>query len=72
MSFAKKMRKNVGKNTSKILSSKSSQKVFDHAEQPVTDALTTTSKIVFKKISKSTGDLNGNKITEKWTRQRNT
>ena len=66
------MGKNIGKNTSKFLSSKNSQKIFDHAEQPVTDALTTTSKIAFKKIPKSTGDLNGNKITEKWTRQRNT
>ena len=36
--FARDMRKNIGKITSKNLSNKYSQKLFDHAKQSGTDA----------------------------------
>ena len=35
---------NIVKNISKNLSGKYSQKIFDHAKQPATDVLKTTSK----------------------------
>ena len=42
------MGENIGKNISKYLSGKYSQKLFDHAKQSVTDALKTTSKRVIQ------------------------
>ena len=56
--------KNVGKNVSKNLRSKNSQKLLDHAEQFTTDALKTASKRAIQKTTDTTGDLIGNKITE--------
>ena len=38
------MDRNVGKNISKTLSSKYSEKLLDHAKESATDALKTTSK----------------------------
>ena len=38
------MGRNIGKDISKNLSSKYSQKLFDHAKQTATDALKTASK----------------------------
>ena len=39
LSFAKNMGKKFGKNVSKNLTGKCSQKLLDHAKQSVTDAL---------------------------------
>ena len=44
LSFAKYMRKNIGKNISKYLSGKYSQKLFHPAKQSATDAFKTASK----------------------------
>ena len=51
----------VGKNLSKILSSKYSQKFLDYAKQSATDAFKTFSKIVIKKKKtvEATGDMIG-------------
>ena len=49
LSFAKIMDKNIGKNISKILSSKRSQKLPYHAKRSATDAIKTSSKRVIKK-----------------------
>ena len=48
------MRKDIGKNISKILSNKYIQKHFDHAKQPATDAFKTAPKKQFKKQMKQT------------------
>ena len=64
MSFAK----NIGKNRSKSLNSQYSQKLLDHAKQSATDAFKPFSKRVIQKIAETTGDLIGNKITDKITR----
>ena len=45
-----------------ILSGKYNQNVLDNAKQSATDALKTTSKRVFQKTAKATGNLTGNKI----------
>ena len=45
--FAEYMGKNIGKNISKILSGKYSQKLLDHAKQSATVALKTSSKRIF-------------------------
>ena len=55
LSFAKKRRKNIGKN----LSCKYSQKILDQAKQSATDVLKTASKRVVQKISETTDDLIG-------------
>ena len=52
MSFAKNMSKNIGKNICKILTSKDSQKVVDHAKQCTTDALKTAPKRSIQKEQK--------------------
>ena len=52
MSFAKNMSKNIGKNICKILTSKHSQKVVDHAKQSTTDALKTAPKRAIQKEQK--------------------
>ena len=46
LSLAKNMEKHIGKNISKCLSGKYSQKRVNHAKQSVTDALKTASKRV--------------------------
>ena len=43
------MSKNVGKNISKSLSGKYSQKLIDHVKQSATDAFKTSSKGVIQK-----------------------
>ena len=67
LSFAKNMSKNIGKYLSRNLSSKYSQKVLDHAKQSDRDTLETPSKRVIQKRAEATGDLIGNKITDKIT-----
>ena len=44
LSFPKNMRENFGKNISKNVRSKYSQKLLDHAKQSATDALKTAQK----------------------------
>ena len=56
--FAKNMGKIIGKNISKDLNGKQSQKILDHAEQSATDALR-------KVIQKTT---EANKIANKTTK----
>ena len=46
------MSKNIGKNICKILTSKDSQKVVDHAKQSTTDALKTAPKRAIQKEQK--------------------
>ena len=55
----------IGKNVSKNLSSKYNQKLLDHAKQFETDALKTASRTPIQKTAEATGDLIGNKITDK-------
>ena len=55
--FAKIMGKNIGKIESKDLSSKYSQKPFDHAKQSATDAIRTASKKAIQKTAEATSDL---------------
>ena len=64
LSFAE----NMGRNISKNLSSKDSQKLLDHAKQSATDALKTSSKRVIQETAEATGDIIGNEITDKITR----
>ena len=45
LSFVNNMSKNIGKDRSKNLSGKKSQKLVDHAEQPTADASKIVSKI---------------------------
>ena len=59
------MRKSIGKNVNKPLSSKYTQKVCDHAKQPETDALKIATKIAIQKIAEESGDLVSNKIADK-------
>ena len=44
------------RDLSKILSSKYSQKLLDHARQSATDAIKTTAKRVVQKIAEATGN----------------
>ena len=57
----------IGKNISKSLSGKYSEKLFDHAKQSAADALKTSSKGVIQKTAEATSDLIGNKIANKIT-----
>ena len=66
--FADNMGKNFGKNISKILIGKYSQKNFDQAKKSATDALKTSSKRAIQKTAEATGDLIGNKIANKITK----
>ena len=59
------MDKNTGKNISKNLSGKYSQKRFDYAKQSATDAYKTASNRAIKKTAESTGDFIANKNTNK-------
>ena len=68
LSFAENMGKSIGKNISKSLSGTNSQKPLDHTKQSATDALETTSKRVIQKSAEATGDLIGNKITNRITK----
>ena len=53
LSFAKNISKSIGKDISKNLNGKYSQKRLDHAKQSAIDALKTTSKIIIQKNSRS-------------------
>ena len=66
-SFAKNMGEKLGKNVSKDLSVKYSQKLLGHAKQSATDALITTSKRVVQKTAETTGDFISNNIDDKIT-----
>ena len=68
LSFARNMCKNIGKNTSKILISKYSQKILDHTKQSGTDALKIAWKRTIQKTEEATGDLTGNRIADKITK----
>ena len=59
------MSKNISKNISKNVSAQYNQKLLDHANQSVTDALKTTSKRIIKKAAEVTGDLIGYKISNR-------
>ena len=59
------MDKIIGKHIIENLSAQYSQKLLDHAEQPATDALKTTSKRVIQKTAETTGDLIGSKIANR-------
>ena len=61
------MGENVGKNISKTLSGKYSQKL-DHTKQSATDLLKTSSGRVIHKTAKASGDLTGNKLANKITK----
>ena len=50
------------------MSSKYSQKLLDHAKQSATDAFITASKRAIQNTTEATGDLIGNKITDKITK----
>ena len=66
--FAKNMGENIGKNISKMFSGKYNQILLDNAKQSPADALETTSKRIIQKTAEATGDLIGNKITNKIAR----
>ena len=55
------------KNISKNLSNKYGQKLIDAAKNSTTDAIKTPSKRAIQKTAQATGDLIGNKITDKQT-----
>ena len=60
---------NIGKNiTIKNLSNKYSQKLLEHVEQSVTDALKTASKRAIQKNAEATVDLAGNEIADVTTK----
>ena len=62
------MSKNIGKNISENLSSKSSRKILGHNKQSTIDALKTGSKRAIQKTAERTGDLTRNKIVNKITK----
>ena len=62
------MSKKVGKNISRNLNDKYSQKLLDHAKQSATDAFKTTSKRAIQATGEATGGLTGNKIAYKITK----
>ena len=62
------MGENIGKNISKNLNGKYSQKLLDHAKQYAADALQTTSKRVIQITAEATNDWIGNEIANKITR----
>ena len=62
--FAENMGKRIGRNTSKNLSSKYSQKLLDHAKQSATDVLKTAPKRTIPKTAGATDDFVSNKITD--------
>ena len=62
------MSKNIGKNISKTLIGKYSQKLLDYAKKCETDAPKIFSKRVIQKRQKKAGDLIGNKIADRITK----
>ena len=62
------MDKNIGKNISKDLSDKYSQKLLDHAKQSVTDSLKAASERAIQKTSETKSNLIGSKITDRITK----
>ena len=58
------MDKSIGKNISKRLSGKYSQKLLHHAKQSATGVLITASKKAIQKTAEVTGDLIGNKVDD--------
>ena len=61
------MGRNIGKDISKNLSSKYSQKLFDHAKQTATDALKAASKWAIQKAAEVTGDWKNYKSLKTFT-----
>ena len=57
MFFARKMGENDGRNITKNLSSKYSQKLLDRARKSATDAHKTSSKQATRKTAAATGNL---------------
>ena len=55
------------KNMGKSLSNKYGQKRLDSAKKSTTDAIKTASKRAIQETAEATGDLTGNKITDKTT-----
>ena len=68
LSFAKNRSKNIGKKISKKLSGKYSQKLLDQAKKSATDAFKTASKRSIQETVVTTGDLIGNKIVDRITK----
>ena len=66
--FIKNMAKTLGKNISKILGGKYSQKLLDHGKESGIDAIETASEKPMQKRKKITGDLVGNKDADKITK----
>ena len=62
------MGKNIGKNKSKNVTGKYSQKLLDHTKHSAKNVLKTDSKIAFQKTAKAAGNLIGNKIPDKITK----
>ena len=62
------MRKSIGKNTSRNLSSKYNLKILDRTKQSATDALKIASKRAIQKTAETTGDSIGNNIADKITK----
>ena len=58
----------MGKNVSKNVSSKQSQKLIDHGKKYTSDTLKTGSKRAIQNTTEATGDLIGNKISDKISR----
>ena len=63
--------KRHGRNISKKLSNKCSQKLLGHAKQSATDALKTSSKRVIQKTAEATVYLTGNKFADRIARVSN-
>ena len=62
------MGKNIGKFISLNLSGKYCQKLLDHAKKSAAVAFKTASKRAIQKTPEATGDLFGNKITNRITK----
>ena len=60
--------KNNGKYISTKLNAKYSQNLLDHAKKSTTDTLKTSSKRFIQKAAQKTGDLIGNKTTDRITK----
>ena len=68
MSFVKSIGRNTGKNVSKHLSGKYSQKLLDHDKQSATDAFKTASKRAIQKTTEATSVLIGKEIANRITK----
>ena len=67
LSFAQNMGTNIGRNISKTLSGKYTQKLLDHAKQSARGPLETTSRKGIAITAEATGYLIGNRIADKIT-----